>query len=189
MGLTERLQLTLQFTNLAVSNVVFTRSEIPFRVPRGSVGRIIRGELLLSFGTTVGATASRHAFAGIRRGVSTPAGNPNNPSNPNTQVVRLNLMMPTMVGNIAIGTPNNQFVALDASKSSRQFTRDPHEQAEIRNTGGRGSRGEGWSVISWGGVGTTNITFWVALEIEIEYEPSKPTKNMSRAQKSLLVAQ
>lgn len=186
MGLTERVQLGFYNENAIASTTSFVASLFPLLVPRGAIGRITRGDLIMQIRQSQGVAVDFSAFAAIIKGSGTPAGSPLDAGT----IVALQAVMPVSMTQRAGSTPVETLVNT-APKASRNFQDEPHRTAEIRNVGRRTAQVNGWSIVHWSTESTgIPLSIWGQLEVEIEYiEDAKPTATMTRQRKFQLVNQ
>ncbi len=188
MGATEHLILSLWEQTVVNVGSQFNRKEfVPF-IPRGAIGRIIRGENKLMFDTVASQSTAGSIFSGVRAGLGIPAGNPGTAKT--TLVDQLRLVLMCMVSQRVLGTPADVTMMSVSDNASRDFRDQPHRTAEIRNTGTRSNNGAGWSLVHWVDNSTPASIMWATLEVEFEFlEPSGNPEPMDRLRRTLLVNQ
>jgi len=168
MGNIERIQQSAVSITHTTSTSAFTIVEFNPPVPRGVVATIQRSEITLAFKQNVSTTGDSLIIAGLvrmRNSGSVPAGSPA----VNTDVARLQMANICTVSQQAEGTPSNATISATPSTNQRNYGRDPHRVAEIRNTGLRSNSRASWAV-AVGAYGVANQAFIVAnLETKFRY--------------------
>lgn len=186
MGLIERVQLHFYNENSIARLNQFTANTFALLIPRGAIGRITRGELLMTFRDTQGLLVDVTAFAWVVRTTTAPAGDPAAGA-PfiGLAVMRQQGILPVMLGQRAQGVVSDKVVQSVAATSARNFVNEPHRTAEIRNTGRNADQPNGWSIVHWcTGNDSTPLSLWGQLEVEIEYvETARPTAPLPRRQR------
>lgn len=184
MPLIERLTTSIhtfaQATDTARSVVI----NFPLRVPRGAIGRIIRGELLIGFASDADPAVPAGMAGALMKGFERPIAGAGL-----SQVVGGVVMMVGMVA-LETGTATNLLALNALSRAKRDFRNEPHRVAEIRNAGKQQGRDLGWSVVISVASAAPSAFVLSTLEIEIEYiEDAKPTANFSRQRKVWMMNQ
>lgn len=184
MPLIERLTVAIhvfaQATDIARSVVI----NFPLRVPRGAIGRIVRGELLIGFASDTDPAVPASMAAALMKGFERPVA-----GSGLSQVVGGVVMMVGMVA-IENGSATNAIAVNALSRAKRDFRDEPHRVAEIRNAGKQQGRDLGWSIVISVTPSAPNAFVLSSLEIEIEYiEDAKPTRNLTRAEKVMVMNQ
>ncbi len=180
----ENIQLTGFGQSISVdTSTLVTTSFLP-RLPRGVVATIRRSEVQFCFAHSASAQADGFAFGGVTKfhpddiAVASPI--------TAQDIQRLSTINPVMVCQSEEGTAVDLLVQRNISHSTRDFRNDPHETAEIRNTGRRSNNLNGWEFWVGAITATAVINFLASLEVTLRYlEGHGSRKNLNRQQKLL----